>query len=106
MPPQSTTRLRPIPSFRPRPADALVRTGLAMARPIVYEDFLPVSAAGIFRSNLRQGGNGAFQANPNKAAFEEALGAPVLDEFALYAQMERASIKHYLDTLLPRVRAA
>ncbi|MGE0094144.1 MAG: VOC family protein [Alphaproteobacteria bacterium] len=90
----------------PTTADALVRTGLATARPIVYEDFLPVSAAGIFRSNLGQGGNGAFQANPNKAAFEEALGAPVLDEFALYAQMERASIKRCLETLLPPVRAA
>ncbi len=90
----------------PATADALVRTGLATARPIVYEDFLPVSAAGIFRSNLGQDGNGAFQANPNKTAFEDALGASVLDEFALYAEMERASVQHCLETLLPPVRAA
>ena len=34
--------------------DALIARGLAQAEPIVYEDFLPVSAAGIFQSN--QGG--------------------------------------------------
>lgn len=90
----------------PATTDALVRMGLATVRPIVYEDFLPVSAAGIFRSNLGQDGNGAFQANPNKSAFEDALGAPVLDEFALYAEMERASVKRCLETLLPTVRAA
>jgi uncharacterized glyoxalase superfamily metalloenzyme YdcJ len=34
------------------PAEVLVTAGLATADPIVYEDFLPVSAAGIFQSNL------------------------------------------------------
>ena len=90
----------------PTTADALVRMGLATARPIVYEDFLPVSAAGIFRSNLGQEDDCAFEARSNKAAFEDALGAPVLDEFALYAAMERASIKRCLETLLRPVRAA
>ncbi|MFI5660037.1 2-oxoadipate dioxygenase/decarboxylase family protein [Streptomyces sp. NPDC051684] len=36
----------------PSPADELVRGGWVRARPIVYEDFLPRSAAGIFQSNL------------------------------------------------------
>lgn len=90
----------------PATADALVRMGLATAHPIVYEDFLPVSAAGIFRSNLGQDGNGAFEANPNRSAFEDALGAAVLDEFVLYAEMERASVKRCLEALLPPVRAA
>ena len=48
----------------------------------------------------------SFQANPNKSAFEDALGASVLDEFSLYASMERASVKRCLEALLPPVRAA
>lgn len=90
----------------PVTADALVRMGLAAAHPIVYEDFLPVSAAGIFRSNLGQDGTGTFQVSPNKGAFEDALGAPMLDEFSLYADMERDSIRRCLETLLRPVRAA
>ncbi len=53
--------------------------------PLTYEDFLPVSAAGIFRSNLRQTGDAtALKATANQEAFESALGKPVLDMFALY----------------------
>ena len=60
--------------------------------PIVYEDFLPVSAAGIFQSNL--GDNVTdLSANASKAAFEAALGCSVADEFALYAERERASFE-------------
>ncbi len=63
--------------------------------PITYEDFLPVSAAGIFRSNL---GASAIAA-PNRSeptpgsrhALESALGAPIADEFALYAEIEARS---------------
>lgn len=55
--------------------------------PVTYEDFLPVSAAGIFRSNLGEDGEAkALKAESNQAAFEKALGAPVHDMFALYAQ--------------------
>ena len=36
--------------------DALVRSGVLQPEPIVYEDFLPRSAAGIFASNLTDGG--------------------------------------------------
>lgn len=89
----------------PVTGDALVRAGLAAAHPITYEDFLPVSAAGIFRSNLSQNGD-TFQVSPNKQAFEAALGAPVRDEFALYAEMERDSIKRCLEVLIRPVRAA
>lgn len=55
--------------------------------PLTYEDFLPVSAAGIFRSNLGEDGEAqALKAESNQAAFEEALGANVHDMFELYAQ--------------------
>ncbi|ATJ84553.1 VOC family protein [Halomonas beimenensis] len=71
--------------------EALIARGLVAARPITYEDFLPVSAAGIFRSNLGDGGGEAYAGNANREVFEAALGAPVTDELALYAERERAS---------------
>ena len=55
------------------------------AEPILYEDFLPVSAAGIFRSNLGRDDRPAALAGGERARFEAALGARVLDEMALYA---------------------
>lgn len=55
-------------------------------KPLTYEDFLPVSAAGIFRSNLGEDGDAqALQAEANQEAFEAALGRPVNDMFELYA---------------------
>lgn len=58
--------------------------------PLTYEDFLPVSAAGIFRSNLGEDGDAiGLKAKSNQSAFERALGRSVLDMFALYqAQTE------------------
>lgn len=61
--------------------------------PITYEDFLPVSAAGIFQSNLGEKDETAFGTNPNQSLFEEALGSQVLDEFELYAAIQQQSIK-------------
>ena len=57
---------------------------------ITYEDFLPVSAAGIFKSNLRETESAEIKAEiqigtGNKLAFEKALGRPTLDMFDLYA---------------------
>lgn len=71
--------------------DLMISAGYVRLDPIIYEDFLPVSAAGIFRSNLDGDANQAFEANPNQAAFEQDLGARVLSEFELYAQMESKS---------------
>ncbi|TDB04714.1 VOC family protein [Halomonas marinisediminis] len=79
--------------------ETLIERGLVSARPITYEDFLPVSAAGIFQSNLGGGDNGAYAGNANRAAFEAALGAPVADELALYAERERASRDAVLQAL-------
>lgn len=73
--------------------DALLAEGALLATPLVYEDFLPVSAAGIFQSNLGDHAAQAFQASPNQQVFEAALGAPALDEFAHYAAIEAASLK-------------
>ncbi|MEY9167931.1 putative glyoxalase superfamily metalloenzyme YdcJ [Sinorhizobium fredii] len=53
-----------------RGLDSLIADGLVQYDPIVYEDFLPVSAAGIFQSNLGDGGQQEFVASPNQKRFE------------------------------------
>ena len=73
--------------------DELVRSGQVVAHPVVYEDFLPVSAAGIFQSNLGDGGPSHLSAGAMQAEFEQALGAPVADPFQLYAAIEAESIQ-------------
>lgn len=79
--------------------EALIEQGLVKAHPIIYEDFLPVSAAGIFQSNLGGGQNEAYAGNANRDAFEEALGVQVTDELSLYAKRENASKVEVLATL-------
>jgi uncharacterized glyoxalase superfamily metalloenzyme YdcJ len=71
--------------------EALIAQGLIKAQPITYEDFLPVSAAGIFQSNLGDTQSEGYAGRANRDAFEEALGAQVIDELSLYAERERAS---------------
>lgn len=79
--------------------DALVAAGALVAEPITYEDFLPVSAAGIFQSNLGDEQRDGLAASPNRTAFEQALGAPVHDELALYAAQQRDSLAQALKAL-------
>nr|WP_298411144.1 VOC family protein [uncultured Halomonas sp.] len=79
--------------------EALIEQGLVSARPITYEDFLPVSAAGIFQSNLGGGSHDTYAGNANREAFEAALGAPVTDELALYAALEKGSIERVRECL-------
>ena len=76
--------------------EALLAAGAVRARPIVYEDFLPVSAAGIFQSNLGDAARQAYAAADARVAFERALGCEVLDEFALYESQQAASIQRCL----------
>ncbi len=70
----------------------LLAQGLVQAEPITYEDFLPVSAAGIFQSNLGSEEQKQYQAQAAQQAFEADLGAPVHDEIALYAAAQQRSI--------------
>ena len=72
--------------------DELIEMGYLKFDPIVYEDFLPVSAAGIFQSNLGDKGQGDYTGHASREAFEAALGASVLDELALYAEAQAASL--------------
>ncbi|TNC14576.1 VOC family protein [Methylobacterium terricola] len=85
--------------------DALVLSGAVKAEPITYEDFLPVSAAGIFSSNLGDEGQENHAERAARAAFERDLGASVFDEDALYAAAERDSIEATRAALLHHVVA-
>ncbi|MDF1608665.1 VOC family protein [Hoeflea sp. YIM 152468] len=79
--------------------ETAIEHGLIRFDPIIYEDFLPVSAAGIFLSNLGEHDTEELEAGPNQQLFEADLGAPVLDEFAHYAAMEKASIQNCMQAL-------
>lgn len=76
--------------------EALLEKGLVDIHPIVYEDFLPVSAAGIFQSNLGDRKDEVIAASPNRTAFEKALGAAVADEFTLYDAIQKQSVDRVL----------
>jgi uncharacterized glyoxalase superfamily metalloenzyme YdcJ len=81
---------------------ALVDDGWVRLQPIVYEDFLPRSAAGIFRSNLaRDAASDATQEGSARDAgwLEAALDRPVHDLFSLYAGQRDASWRSALRTL-------
>ena len=76
------------PGDDPQP---LIERGWVVAQPITYEDFLPVSAAGIFQSNLGNETQARSHGNASREAFEHALGCPVFDEFQLYQEAEERS---------------
>lgn len=80
------------PALSERDWDCLIADGLLTADPLTYEDFLPVSAAGIFQSNLGGTEQKSYSANAAQVAFEDCLGASVLDEFALYEQAQSSSM--------------
>lgn len=90
----------------PGSLEELVAAGHATADPIVYEDFLPVSAAGIFRSNLGTEAQSGAAASGSRPLFEEALGMAVIDETVLYAQAQAGSIERTLSALRPAARRA
>ena len=73
--------------------NSLIGEGLVTTVPITYEDFLPVSAAGIFKSNLdEKSGLIDKEASSNREMFEEALGVEVVDYHTLYREQEEHSI--------------
>lgn len=86
--------------------ERLIEAGYVSATPITYEDFLPVSAAGIFKSNLDEKSGSIDKEDPNQAMFEESLGRPVLDPFALYQEEEERTIREVLSGLGLRPAAA
>jgi uncharacterized glyoxalase superfamily metalloenzyme YdcJ len=79
--------------------DALLASGALAYEPLVYEDFLPVSAAGIFQSNLGDNAQAHYAEMANRDAFQRALGRETLDELEIYARTEQASLYNALQML-------
>ena len=76
----------------------LVRDGLVGFEGLRYEDFLPVSAAGIFASNLNQYGTkstATVRPTYTKSMLEEIMGKRIVNADAVYEGMQARSI---LDT--------
>jgi uncharacterized glyoxalase superfamily metalloenzyme YdcJ len=88
--------------------DTLLETGAAEARPIVYEDFLPRSAAGIFTSNLSGAAGAAGDSagvRRDAAWLSQAIGRPVHDPNQAYASESEASLRQLSAELGTRVIA-
>lgn len=82
----------------------LVDQGIVVADPIVYEDFLPRSAAGIFQSNLT--GEGSRDDELSGAAYDiktisQIIGQTVADPHDLYRDQQDSSIRE-IETRLHR----
>jgi len=86
-------------SLKSTSLEDLLREGHVKAEPLVYEDFLPVSAAGIFQSNLGDAAQTHYGEHSNRQAFEQALGRATIDELGLYAETQRRSIEECLAAL-------
>lgn len=74
----------------------LLDEGWVEAIPIVYEDFLPRSAAGIFASNLSGEGTADVSrtsAPRDRAWLADAIGRPVTDPDELYARQQAESLR-------------
>lgn len=73
----------------------LVQAGYARREGVRYEDFLPVSAAGIFASNLNQYGTkstAAVKPKYTQAMLEEVMGRPIVVADQIYQATEAASL--------------
>lgn len=73
----------------------LLDRGFIKVEGLRYEDFLPVSAAGIFASNLNQYGTAstaAVRPTYTRAMLEKIIGKPIIDVDAVYHGQEAASI--------------
>jgi uncharacterized glyoxalase superfamily metalloenzyme YdcJ len=79
----------------PRDLAGLLAGGWLVAEPIVYEDFLPRSAAGIFASNLSgRGEMHTAQGGAHRDAdwMSEAIGRPIRVPERLYADQRAESL--------------
>lgn len=82
----------------------LIKQGIIHIEPIVYEDFLPVSAAGIFQSNLYddkenssdRNSESSSERHSNQQDFEKALGTSIYNELDLYEDMQANSLNKCL----------
>jgi uncharacterized glyoxalase superfamily metalloenzyme YdcJ len=74
----------------------LIESGYVEVEGLRYEDFLPISAAGIFASNLGQYGTKSTASTKpvyTKETLERIVGRPIVDCDALYRDLEAESIR-------------
>ncbi|MFN8520333.1 MAG: VOC family protein [Chloroflexota bacterium] len=84
----------------------LVEAGTLVPEPIVYEDFLPRSAAGIFQSNLTdEGTRDDEQASTHYdiGRLSDVVGLPISDPTSLYDAQQAASLTAAEGTLGIRI---
>ncbi|OSY88440.1 hypothetical protein WH52_06705 [Tenacibaculum holothuriorum] len=75
----------------------LLKDGYLTIMPMVYEDFLPVSAAGIFASNLgTDDAKREYKGTSNQSLFEKDLGEPVYVLMKWYEDMQDETIQKCL----------
>jgi uncharacterized glyoxalase superfamily metalloenzyme YdcJ len=80
----------------------LIAEGFVTYDGLRYEDFLPVSAAGIFASNLNQYGTQATAASRpvyEQTDLEAILQLPIVDAMAEAAELQRRSLVQTLEAL-------
>jgi uncharacterized glyoxalase superfamily metalloenzyme YdcJ len=83
-------------SIRTTDLNELRKLGYVRADGLRYEDFLPVSAAGIFASNLGQYGTKSTAAEKpvyTREMLEKILGKPILESDDIYRRQEAESVR-------------
>lgn len=79
--------------------EQLISAGYISYEPLVYEDFLPVSAAGIFQSNLGDDAQTHYNTSSNQQDFQRALGRNTINELKLYADTQQRSLQACAEAL-------
>lgn len=107
----STDKIEPSGDTSTMTVEDLVQLGLIRYEPLTYEDFLPLSAAGIFRSNLHttksQEGTSCTEnaGGASRDALQASLGMPIMDEIRTYEKLQKESLteckKHFGISLDP-----
>ena len=85
---------------------SLLESGSINAEPIVYEDFLPRSAAGIFQSNLRGDGtrdDAKLGTEWDRERLSAVIGMEIAEPTDLYAQQQQSSIDQLEEELGLRI---
>lgn len=82
-----------------RSVEELISSGKVAFTPLVYEDFLPLSAAGIFRSNLSTSApsdgtsTAAMGGGQGVEDLQRAIGKDITSEFRIYERLQEESLE-------------
>ncbi|KAK5659813.1 hypothetical protein OQA88_1025 [Cercophora sp. LCS_1] len=85
--------------------EKLLRAGVVECEPLTYEDFLPLSAAGIFTSNLGDGDEATerklqqTEESNSRAELEALLGQEIPSEIDTYEKLQAESVRECEATL-------